>query len=121
MNTNIKYWFENAFLAALLAGLACVFIAHTTQTVQAAGGGWDTDGIMAVTATGNTTERVILVDTKKKNICVYNIRGTGEFNLTTARNYEYDLLIKDESALPKNKKELTYIQVRAMHMTKPAP
>ena len=119
MNENVKYWLENAFLAALLAGLGFVYFSHTSQTAQAAGGGWDTDGIMAVTSTGSQPERFVIVNTKKKSICVYNNRGTGEFNLTTARNYEYDFLIKDESALPKNKKELTYIQVRAMHAAKP--
>lgn len=114
MNSNVKYWLENFFLAALVVGLGAVYFGHSSKTAEAAGGGWDTDGIMCVTANGNPAERVVLVDTKKRNVCVYNIRNTGEVNLVTARNYEYDFLIKDETALGKNRKELTYFQVRAL-------
>ena len=118
MNSNVKYWLENAVLAALIAGLGFVYFGRTSNTAEAAGGGWDTDGIMTVTANGNPAERIVLVDTKKKNVCVYNIRNTGEVNLVTARNYEYDFLIKDETQLGK-RKELTYLQVRQMYNAKP--
>ena len=107
-------WFENALLAAIFCLLAYFYATMPESTAQAAGGGWDTNGIMALT-TGGQTERLVMVDTNKKNICVYKIRGAGEFRLVGARSYKYDLDMKDTAGTAVEKGNgVTYIQVRQM-------
>ena len=46
------------------------------QRMCAAGGGWDTDGVM-VTTTATPQERIVLIDTKNQNMMIYKPRNAG--------------------------------------------
>ena len=81
-------WLLNAGLAAMFL-IAALVIRNISTPAYAAGGGWDTNGIMANTTEGDT-ERLVLVDTTKKNIMVYKTEGAGAFRLMSARSYRYD-------------------------------
>lgn len=87
-------WFENALLLGLLALLVCVYANLPGRQAQAAGGGWDTDGIIALS--GGTSGKILLVDTLKRNMCLYKTRG-GEFRLVGARSFKYDVEIEDSA------------------------
>lgn len=95
METRRNLWIQNALLGGILALLACVYCLIPTPSAFAAGGGWDTDGILALASSGDA--RVVLIDTKKKNMCVYRTRGLGEFRLVGARSFKYDVEIQDTS------------------------
>jgi hypothetical protein len=89
MNPRAKQaWLLNAGLAVLFLA-AAIFVRQMSRPALAAGGGWDTNGIMANT-TENDTERLVLVDTLRKNIMVYKTDGPGVFRLMSARSYRYD-------------------------------
>ena len=99
MNTHNsrRAWLINGALAlTLTAGLIA---GRMKSEVHAAGGGWDTDGFMANTIDSDT-ERVVLIDTNKKNIAVYRMQGSGQFRLIGARDYRCDLLLEDTSRIP---------------------
>ncbi|HEY3318885.1 MAG TPA: hypothetical protein VGP72_00205 [Planctomycetota bacterium] len=86
-------WTINALLAVILA-LLCTWYFHTpAQKAYAAGGGWDTDGIMAVN-TASDNERVVLINTKKQVIMIYKPQAN-KFRLVGARSFEYDVQIED--------------------------
>jgi len=87
-------WFGNALLLGLLALLVCVYANLPSRQAYAAGGGWDTDGIIAFA--GGTTGKILLVDTVRKNMCLYKVRGY-EFRLVGARSYKYDVEIEDSA------------------------
>ena len=88
-------WLLNAGLAVMFL-IAAVVIRNISTPVYAAGGGWDTNGIMANTTEGDA-ERLVLVDTTKKNIMVYKTEGAGQFRLMSARSYRYDAALEDTS------------------------
>ncbi len=88
-------WILNAGIAVLFL-VAAVAIRQLNAPVHAAGGGWDTNGIMANTTEGDT-ERLVLVDTTKKNIMVYKTDGPGVFRLMSARSYRYDTNLPGEA------------------------
>jgi hypothetical protein len=93
------------------------------QRAYGAGGGWETEGIMALAASGQT--RLLLVDTRKKTMCMYRTRGLGEFRLVGARNFQYDVEIKDTAGAKEIEyKGINYFQVKDLYereMAKPAP
>lgn len=114
MTNERKVWLENAVLGGILALLACVFFVLPSKHAQAAGGGWDTNGVMAVTTKQN--ERLVLIDTVKKNLCVYKTLGAGQFRLVGARSYRYDLEVKDSAGTPIEKGNgLTYIEMKKLY------
>ncbi|MCW8133361.1 MAG: hypothetical protein KIS92_23665 [Planctomycetota bacterium] len=111
-------WMENAVLGGVLAALACAYFALPARQAQAAGGGWDTNGVMAVTTKQN--ERLVLIDTVKKNICVYKTLGGGQFRLVGARSYRYDLEVKDSAGTQIEKGNgLTYIEMKKYYESQP--
>lgn len=114
METKSNLWVQNLALLSLLALLVCVYALLPDQRAFGAGGGWETEGILAVSASGDT--RVLVVDTRKKTMCVYRTRGLGEFRLVGARNFQYDVEIKDTAkARDIEYKGINYFQVKTMY------
>ena len=96
MTTRAKQaWLLNAGLAVLFLAAALI-VRQMNAPVMAAGGGWDTDGIMANT-TDSDADRLVIVDTLKRNIMVYKTEGSGQFRLMTARAYRNDIEFEDTS------------------------
>jgi hypothetical protein len=106
-------WLENALLLGILALLVGLYLALPGRTAQAAGGGWETDGMIAVTGTGGS--KLVLIDTVKKNMCIYKVLGLGQFRLVGARSYKYDVEIKDSANSPMERQGWTYVTVRAVY------
>jgi hypothetical protein len=103
MSDNAKHaWAINGLLAVILAILIAVYASMSGAKAYAAGGGWDTNGVMAITA--NQTERLILINTDPNDkisgqqIMLYRIQGAGKFRLIGARNYKYDVELIDTAA-----------------------
>jgi hypothetical protein len=96
MSDTIKNkWLINLLLAVILVLLIGNYARnHAMKTADAAGGGWETDGLMVLTTNG-AAERVVLVDTKKQNIMIYHPRNAGGFGLSGMRSYKYDIEIED--------------------------
>lgn len=112
MSENTKNtWMINGLLAVILALLAGYYIHSGSAPAFAAGGGWETDGIMALSTTGDS-DRLVLVDTGKQNIMVYKILNK-QFRLVGARSYKYDVEIEDSagSEIEKKNTGATYLEV----------
>ena len=94
-------WIINALLAVILALLAGIYL-HNASSAYAAGGGWETNGVMAISA--NQGENLILINTDPNDktagqtIMVYRTTGPGKFRLITARSYKYDVELTDTAA-----------------------
>jgi hypothetical protein len=84
-------WIINGLLAVIFVLLAGYYVKSTAPAYAA---GWDTDGIMAAQALD--TDRLVLVDTKNRNICMYATTGNA-FRLVGARSYEYDTEVEDSA------------------------
>ena len=118
MSDRKATWFENALLLGLLGLLALVYGTLPNKTAQAAGGGWDTNGVMAVTT--GPSERLVLIDTTKKNICVYRNLGAGQFRLVGARSYKYDVEIKDSKATEIERGNgVTFHEIKKLYESQP--
>lgn len=95
MNTHTKTaWAINGLLAVILVLLAGHYFNLSSTPAYAAGGGWDTDGIMATMALD--TERLVLIDTRNRQICVYKTTGN-MFRLVGARAFDLDILVEDSA------------------------
>ena len=111
-------WMMNGLLAVILVLLAGKYASsRALPTAHAAGGGWETDGIMVLPIT-TLNERFVLVDTKKQNICVYHGRANGTFGLVGARSYKYDIEMEDTEKLKGVGTGLTYVQVKTLYENK---
>jgi len=98
MNEKLKNaWTINALLAVIAVILAAVYLHTPAQDAHAAGGGWDTDGIMALSADSDN-QRVVIIDTKKQNINIYKSQNN-RFRLVGARSYKYDVEIEDSATI----------------------
>jgi hypothetical protein len=91
-------WTINGLLAVIVVLLAGFYIKNQTATAHAAGGGWDTDGVVAGTTTD--LERLVVVDTKKQNIMIYKTAQGRSLRLVGARSYKYDVEIEDSAGTP---------------------
>ena len=87
-------WVVNGLLGVILALLLAFYFNSSIGTAHAAGGGWDTNGVMAMTTAG---EHMVLIDTAKQNIMIYRAQGLGKFRLVGARSYKYDIEAGDTS------------------------
>lgn len=111
MNSRAKQaWLLNGGLAVLFL-VASLSIRQMNMPAYAAGGGWDTNGIMANTTEGDT-ERLVFVDTTKKNIMIYKTDSAGAFRLMSARSYRYDANLEDTSKMDEIEKRngITYMR-----------
>jgi hypothetical protein len=104
-----KIWLMNGVIAVTLLA-AIVVVRQFTSAANAAGGGWETDGIL-VNTTDSANERLVLVDTESKRIMVYKT-DAGQFRLTSARSYFYDTDMIDTSKTEEieRKNGITFIQ-----------
>ncbi len=102
-------WTMNALLAIILALLGTYYVSIPSPSAYAAGGGWETDGIM-VTNTASDGERLVLIDTTKKTIMIYRPQ-TNKFRLVGARSYEYDVQIEDTEAVKMSGTGVTFMEV----------
>jgi hypothetical protein len=91
---NRTTWVINGLLAAILVLLAGHYLNVLSPPAYAAGGGWETDGVIATSVLD--AERLVLIDTKNKTICVYKTTGN-MFRLVGARSYEYDIEVIDSA------------------------
>jgi hypothetical protein len=89
-----REWMINALLIAALAVLIAAKCGPST--LKAAGGGWETNGVL-INSTDNIDDRLVVVNTDTKNIAVYRTTNSGQFRLLAARDYKFDLLIPDSS------------------------
>jgi len=106
-------WIINGLLAAILVLLVGYYINLSSPPAYAAGGGWDTDGIMATTAMDS--DRLVLIDTKNKAICVYKTTGN-LFRLVGARSFEFDIEVEDSAGGPIEKGQgMTWMQMYTMY------
>jgi hypothetical protein len=112
-NNARRAWLINGILALVLTAGFCA--GRMRSMVHAAGGGWATDGVMA-NAIDSDAERVVLIDTNKKNMAVYKLQGTGQFRLIAARDYRCDMLLEDTSKLPEveTKNGITAMRAREL-------
>lgn len=114
MKNTGRLWLENLFLAVLLGMLSWLWWTTPEQRAVAAGGGWETNGIMA--AVSNPAQRLIIVNTNPnvQSICVYRNTGLGTFRLVGARSYKYDVEMIDTSRSTWSNKGAgrTYSQIR---------
>ena len=110
---NFNGWALNIALAIALIG--ATMTVHFRSKVNAAGGGWETDGVMANSIDGDT-DRVVVIDTNHKNIAVYKVQGSGQFRLVGARDYKYDMLLEDTSKIPEIETHNGITAVRAYEL-----
>ena len=95
----------------ILAILIAVYAAIPGSKAYAACGGWDTNGVMAMTAGPN--EKLILINTDPNDkvsgqqIMLYRIEGAGKFRLIGARNYKYDVELIDTAVDPSTEAKYT--------------
>jgi len=116
MNEKLKnVWVVNGLLAVIAVLLGGYYANRPSQKAYA--GGWETGGIMALASTGEN-ERLVIVDTTKKNIMVYRAQGAGMFRMVGARSYKYDVELEDTAGSPyeKNVAHGTYAQVYKDYM-----
>lgn len=92
-------WVINGLLAAVLVLLVGHYVKLSCPSAYAAGGGWETNGIMATAF--ETTDRVVLIDTREtnKSIMIYRMNGH-EFRLVGARSFEFDTEVEDAAGGP---------------------
>jgi hypothetical protein len=124
MNLKKNLWMQNTLLLGLLGFLGYLYLAGSGAPAHAAGGGWETAGVMAVATPGANNERLVLIDTKKQVICVYRNAGLGRFRLVGARSYKYDVEVKDSSNSNIEKGNgMTYFEMKAYYeaLEKAAP
>jgi hypothetical protein len=108
-------WVINGLLAAILVLLVGVYFSQSSVPAYAAGGGWDTDGIIATSF--DTTDRLVLIDTKNKAIMIYRVNGN-MFRLAGARSFEFDTEVEDsgEPGVPIEKGQgMTWLQMYHMY------
>lgn len=116
---NLKNsWTINALLAAILA-LLCGYYYNMNSQKAYAGTGWDTNGVMALSAAGEN-ERLVIIDTTKQNFMIYKTQGVGQFRLVGARSYKYDVEMDDTAASPYEKSATygTFLQVYKDYISK---
>jgi len=112
-------WTINALLLCILALLAGFYVTLPAPRAHAAGGGWDTNGIAAVTSQ-KATERLVIIDTTRQNICIYRNQGAGQFRLVGARGYKYDVEVKDSKGTDIEKGNgVTYLQMKRIYESQP--
>lgn len=110
---DTKHWADwtiNSLLAIIFVLLVAFYTSHFEPKAWAAGGGLETNGVMAMTTNG-PTNYLVLIDTVKKNIMVYKAHSSGELNLLGARSYKYDVELKDTSASLEIKRGATAKQI----------
>jgi hypothetical protein len=113
MNEKYGLWFGNLFLAGILALLMTAYFRQDLQPAEAYAG-WETDGIMCIATGGNA--RLVLVDTKKKNICLYRTLGAGDLRLVGARGYQYDVEMMDGTQVPAiQQRGITYVEAKQIY------
>ncbi|HYF51944.1 MAG TPA: hypothetical protein VEJ63_21225 [Planctomycetota bacterium] len=114
-------WIVNGLLAVILALLGGYYIRSGVASAFAAGGGWETDGVMAISTVGDN-DRLVLVDTTKQNIMVYKILNK-QFRLVGARSYKYDVEIEDTAGtkIEQSGTGATYLEVWQFYQSRPAP
>ena len=112
MNETVRNgWVINALLAVILTLLIGVYMHSATPVANAAGGGWETNGIMALNA--DPGENLIMINTDPndkvsgQNIMLYKLEGAGKFRLIGARSYKYDLELIDTAATPQTEDKYT--------------
>jgi hypothetical protein len=101
--TTRTAWAINGLLAVILALLGVYYFKTSPAFAHARGGGWETDGIMAISAPG-TNDNLVIVNTDPdvQNIMVYKASGgAGKFKLIGARSYKYDFELEDSSSVQK--------------------
>lgn len=99
---NQRFW----QITALAALLLCAYAVFTrgAPPANADNGGAAMDGIIALMGTSVNNEHLYLIDTRSKDVLMYESRGGNTFTLVAGRNYEPDLFCLDHAV----NKELPY-------------
>ena len=122
---NATAWTINGLLAVILVLLGYYCFCQSLAPAYAAGGGWETNGIMAMHSGNNQADRLVLIDTKKQNIMVYRTLGQGTFRLIGARSFKYDLELDDTSSNQQTEnfvsKGITFAETYKIYQTRPKP
>lgn len=117
---NLKTsWIINGLLAVILVLLASKYLSsQPLGSAHAAGGGWATDDTM-VLPLKTSQERMVLIDTQKKQIMVYLERNNGSFGLIGAHSYKYDIeMVDTENAKAGSKPPYTYFDAKKIYEEK---
>jgi hypothetical protein len=113
MQNERKVWRQNFIFGLVLFVLLVAYAWLPSKPAQAAGGGWDTNGVMALAAPSG--DRLLLVDTNKMHMCMYRTLGL-QLRLISARSYKYDVEIKDSAGTDIEKGDgMTYIEVKRLY------
>ncbi len=86
---NQRFWQITA-LAALIV-CTCAVLTRGAPTANADNGGAAMDGMIALMGTNTQDEHMYLIDTRSKNILMYESRGGNNFTLVAGRSYDGDL------------------------------
>lgn len=114
MNENLKTrWMFTAALAVILGLLIGHYInSHSMSAARAAGGGWETNGVIIGTTTAQN-EQIVIVDTAAQNIMLYHSQGIAHLGLTGVRSYKYDILVPTDTSKAKMGNGLNYDETKA--------
>lgn len=93
-------------ITALAALLLCAFAVFTRggPAANADNGGASMDGIIAMMGNNPASDHLYVIDTRTKNILMYESRGGNNFTLVAGRNYDSDMLWLSRAA----NKEMPY-------------
>lgn len=89
LSQHPRFWQITALAALLLCAYA-VF-SRGGPAAHADNGGASMDGMIALMGTNAANEHLYLIDTRTKNILLYESRGGNSFTLVSGRNYAPDL------------------------------
>jgi hypothetical protein len=81
-------------ITALAALLLCAFTIFSRggPAANADNGGASMDGVIAMMGNNTANDHLYLIDTRTKNILMYESRGGNNFMLVAGRNYDPDML-----------------------------
>lgn len=99
---NPRFWQITTLLALILCGAAVI---GRGTPVQADNGGAAMDGMIALMGTSTQNDHLYLIDTRTKDILMYESRGSNNFTLVAGRNYGPDLFCLDHAV----NKELPFL------------
>jgi hypothetical protein len=109
-----RFWQITALAALLLCGYS-VF-SRGGPVANADNGGASMDGMIAMVGNSNTHEHLYLIDTRTKNILMYESRSGNNFTLVAGRSYDPDMLCLTRTAnkeLPFDSKGYTTAKIQA--------
>jgi len=122
MSNRAQSEWRTTFAVATVLILCAVLMRYLQTPALAGGGSWETDGILANTTEGDN-ERLVIVDTKLNLLLIYKTDGVGQFRLCGARNYRYDVEMKDTAGIDEIEKKggINFVRSYEMYQERKQP